>query len=131
MDFETNLDAAGANTRISLSYADASNYKAHQDVVVAGRLSPEHLARMESTLQDGEFMIPGQVGLPDLQASMSTGWGEDDHVFHTISGIELTDDAPTVDLTVDAMMGAWPADARGWDVVGALDRVAPRGYGGI
>lgn len=130
-DFEPDLSAPGANTRISLLYRDASNYKSSKDVVIAGRLSPDQFASMGATLSDGEFLIPSQVGLPDIQSELSGSWGDDDHVFHTIDGIELTDDAPTVEQTVEGMIASWPKSDRDWDVVAALDRVAPRGYGGI
>lgn len=130
-DFEPDLSAPGANTRIFLHYRDASNYKATQFAVVSGRLTQDQFETMGRTLSDGEFMIPSQVGLPDIQSELTGSWSDDDHVFHTIVGIEMTEDAPTVEQSVEGMVAAWPKAEGEWDVVAALDRNAPPGYGGI
>lgn len=129
MDFTVDFDAPGANTRILIGYRDASNYKAGRDVVLAGRLTPEQLAAMTASLQDGEFLIPSQVGLPDIQSDAGTSWSEDDHVFHTFEGIKFTGDEPTLGTTVADMVAAWPKGEGGWDVMKALALHEPSGYG--
>ena len=50
------------NTRIELMYRDACNWKTPLDVVVEGQLEREAI---EPYLHEGEFLIPGDVGLPE------------------------------------------------------------------
>lgn len=62
-------------------YADASNYKVVKDVVIKGELNISDVAQY---LYEGDFFIPSEVGLDDLQpAPFST----QDHVWHTICDI--------------------------------------------
>jgi hypothetical protein len=47
-------------------------------------------------LKDKIFFIPSEVGLPDLQDDEFT---VNDHIWHEIETIELTEDNPTSDIT--------------------------------
>jgi hypothetical protein len=91
----------GGNTRVSYQYRDADNYKVGRDVVFSGEISPWDLKLIALCLDEGEYFIPGAVGLADLQDSFGAAsrWDpERDHPYHEITGIELTDDEPTDEL---------------------------------
>lgn len=66
-------------------YRDASNYKAHRQLLLEEEWSSEAVARLIRTLQDGEFFIPAQVLIPSLHSELftySNGPTEDDHPWH-------------------------------------------------
>lgn len=136
------------NTKLTYLYRDGSNYKVDASVVFAGAITlgnRDRLIRAMLPAQDEEVwgtIIPGQVGLSDLQnrfgkkeAAMieallaaSDGpvrshldaeeraryealleelratkpqWREtDDHVFHEVTDIHLTEEAPTDPRTI-------------------------------
>lgn len=100
------------NTKINYLYRDGSNYKSHNKVVVAGEITAEHLRRIADTLNEGEYFIPSVVGLPENRFET---WTDDDHFWYEweiddedfdldASGCELTDEQPTVPLTVDQLV---------------------------
>lgn len=91
----------GGNTRVSYQYRDADNYKVGRDVVFFGKISPWDLKLIALCLDEGEYFIPGAVGIADLQDSFESPsrWDpERDGPYHQITGIELTDDEPTDEL---------------------------------
>lgn len=107
-----------ANTRFSYLYRDASNYKNHGDVVFSGEFTPELEEKLTSVLNDGEYFIAHQVGIPevflwdkDLEYDeypvelVGTARykidEEDDHVWHEFDGLSLTDAAPTDPRTIE------------------------------
>lgn len=100
------------NTKINYLYRDGSNYKVYNEVVVAGEITSEHLRRIADTLSDGEYFIPSVVGLPEKKFETQTDddhlwfeWEIDDEDFDIVaSGCELTDEQPTVPLTVDQLV---------------------------
>ena len=100
------------NTKINYLYRDASNYKVYNQVIVAGEITPEHLRRIADTLDEGEYFIPSVVGLPEKKFETQTDddhlwfeWEIDDEDFDLdASGCELTDEQPTVPLTVDQLV---------------------------
>ena len=107
------------NTRISYLYRDASNYKAHHDVVVRGEIT---FAEIESSLESGQFFIPSQVGLPDLQAQFGPA-NDDDHVWHELTSESFvpTEDPSTVDLTAhDLKIRFRQAEEKGWNLLVAM-----------
>jgi len=129
IDFD--LDAAGDNTLFEYGYADGSNYKVHSEVVLSGRLTEEQIRNMLSSLDQGEFFIPSQVGLRDLQGDFIHGsaWDDDDdHVWHRIEGIKNTN-APASDVSVETLIESWPKDQRDWDMLGATEKHTGAGYG--
>lgn len=71
-------------------YRDASNYKSHGQVYLSGRLSDADRALIVSKLQDGEYFIAEQVGIPSLRQSLyelSDGPTDDDHAWHEFGTI--------------------------------------------
>lgn len=69
-------------------YRDASNYKAREDMLLEGELTPELEARLRPSLIDGEYFIPEKVGLPSLRERLyqySDGVPtSDDHLLHEL-----------------------------------------------
>lgn len=117
------------NTEISYLYRDASNYKQHMTVVLSGVISDEDKQLIKAKLDDGEFFIPSQVGLPDLQEMMIDGFDEDeDHVWHELLNIEITASDPTYDLTGDDLVRRfkavkeWLVDARWGEMTMGAER---------
>ena len=109
------------NTRISYLYRDAGNYKAYHDLVICGKLT---LAQVALYLDSGEFFIPSQVGLPDLQAELGTPT-DDDHVWHHLpsDAFTPTETSPTVRLTARTLLTRFRrAHTAGWDVSAAMAR---------
>ncbi|MFP4054977.1 MAG: hypothetical protein ACLFV7_14040 [Phycisphaerae bacterium] len=103
------------NTELCYLYRDACNYKTCFECVLQGKVS---LDEIEPYLHDGDFFIPSQVCLPDLQG---TRLGPDDHVWHEIASIELVPDAPTVMISAQEFMQAFKhASTAGWDIRGVL-----------
>jgi len=87
------------NTLLEYLYRDASNYKQHGSVVLQGTISPKDIRPL---LIDGEYFIPSQVGLPDLQhkfrdqgVDYPTG---DDHAWHEIASMRPTRKQATLPL---------------------------------
>lgn len=64
------------NTRIDYLYRDASNYKQPNSVVVSGLFTARQVGEILGCLNDGEYFIPSQVGLPETRFGEIT---EDDH----------------------------------------------------
>jgi hypothetical protein len=113
------------NIKISYMYRDADNYKAHGEVVLAGRMSEGDMKIILAVCSNhgGRFFIPGMVGLDDLQKSFNGGeseWHDDrDHPWHTFTGIEPTEEECT---HVDGLASNQLVDKflrvainRGWD----------------
>jgi hypothetical protein len=87
------------NTLLEYLYRDASNYKQHGSVVMQGALSLKDICHL---LIDGEYFIPSQAGLPDLQHKFrDQGFeypNEDDHTWHEIILMRPTRRKPTISL---------------------------------
>lgn len=90
------------NTKITYMYRDGSNYKVGHSVVLAGRFDCNDVAAFLGALSEGS-LVPGQVGLKDLQDSFEgceSEWDPElDHPFHKIEEIAATSDAPSETLT--------------------------------
>jgi hypothetical protein len=112
------------NTRIEYLYRDAGNYKQFGSVVLRGAITPQEIGTIKAGLESGEYFIPNQVGLPDLQPNMPGFPDRDaDHVWHELDaqwGISLTADPPTSELDVHAFALMF---AGRWDIVGAMKRL--------
>lgn len=114
------------NTKISLMYRDADNYKAHKEVIVSGAITAEQIQQIRSGLEDGQFIIADQVGLPtpSFDFMKYDSWPNDDsdHVWTTlpdfegdVSPAELhTTDEETEEITIEQLAEAI-ANAK-WDV---------------
>ena len=109
------------NTKISYMYRDASNYKAHREIVVEGELS---LSEIEGVLEDGENFIPYQVGVEELQEELTSFPSEDDHVWHELVAVEATSNEPTEVISAEELKRNFIlAGEKGWDVSGAMERL--------
>lgn len=74
-----------SHTVFEYMYRDASNYKAHGQMLLAGLCSATAKSSLISSLKDGEFFIPAQVLMPSLSGALfaySNGPTEDDHPWH-------------------------------------------------
>lgn len=87
------------NTLLEYLYRDASNYKQHGRVVFRGTIS---LKDIRPLLIDGEYFIPSQAGIPDLQHKFKDqGFEyptEDDHAWHEILSMRATKKQATIPL---------------------------------
>lgn len=115
------------NTEIHYQYRDGSNYKQPQSVVVEGELSQEQIQEIYSRCDEyveGEvfdpeieepiYFIPRQVGLPETRFEKIT---EDDHCWFEMGMINLTDKAPTIQMTAKEVLENFE-DVDRWDDVG-------------
>jgi hypothetical protein len=89
------------NTSFEYLYRDAGNYKTFETVVLKGVLHREDIMPF---LYEGEYFIPSQVKLLDLQPDLKT---ELDHVWHEIVEIKSTDEKPTTPLTAKQLFAAF------------------------
>lgn len=84
------------NTLLEYLYRDASNFKQRGSVVVEGAIAVKDIRHL---LIDGEYFVPSQVGLPDLQHKFrEQGFdfpAEDDHTWHEIVSMRPTRRKPT------------------------------------
>ena len=72
-------------TAFEYRYRDASNYKVSGLILLSGRLSDTDRALIMGSLEDGEFFVAEQVGVPPLYQALydlSGGPTEDDHGWH-------------------------------------------------
>lgn len=109
------------NTLFHYMYRDASNYKQFNTVILVGEITDEGRAAIKNSLLEGEYFIPSQVDLEDLQYLWENYGGlddQDDHVWHEIVEISLTDEMPTTSKTVEELVEAF----RGikWDEAKAM-----------
>lgn len=96
-------------------YRDGSNNKFSERVVFAGALTDELAARLKATLDEGEFFIAGQVGVPEVFAWLR-GYepiGDVDHCWHQVCEVSATDEAPTDARTFAVVVEAFEAAERG------------------
>jgi hypothetical protein len=93
------------NTELRYLYRDASNYKQHGEVVLAGRMAE---SEAWSALWEEVYFIPSAVGLPDLQHLFrEQGFPfptEDDHPWHEMASIRPTKSNPTVALSAAELL---------------------------
>lgn len=67
-------------------YRDGSNYKAWGSLLLKGKATQTNINALLSCLENREFFIAEQVGIPPVYAELwecSGGPTEDDHVWHT------------------------------------------------
>ena len=77
-------------TAFEYRYRDASNYKVSSRILLSGQLSESDRALIASKLQDGEYFIAEQVGVPPLYQALydlSDGPTDDDHAWHEFDAI--------------------------------------------
>jgi hypothetical protein len=71
------------NTRIEYMYRDAENFKKYGECILSGVLTIEDLCPY---LSYGEYFIPSEVGLLDLQELPLRSY---DHIWHEIIQLSL------------------------------------------
>lgn len=89
MDYVDLTDAAAPLaprfTRVEYRYRDLHGCQQYGTAYLSGVLDGDQVADIEARLDEGEFFIPSQVGLRDLQADFAEGLVEDlDHVWHIL-----------------------------------------------
>lgn len=102
------------NTRIVYLYRDASNYKMQNEAVIAGPITERQIDIIIDCLNDGEYFIPKQVGLPEERFDELT---EDDHCWFELhkDGFVATRDEPDIDMTADELVGRFLEAKGNWD----------------
>lgn len=103
------------NTQIGYLYRDADNYKQYHEEVLEGEITPEQKRMIADCLDDGEYFIPHQVGLPEVRFDTVT---ESDHPWFELdseTGFTLTSEPPTVNITVDELVSRFQAAKGCWD----------------
>ncbi|KRW83702.1 hypothetical protein [Marinobacter sp. P4B1] len=117
------------NTKITIQYADAANWKQHATVILGGVPTAKDIRAAIANLEDGEFLVAHQVGLPTPQEGSD---GEDDHVFCTLDIFEgahpeddiecfLTDEPPTMNMSVADLLDK--IATQDWDVASEMARL--------
>lgn len=105
------------NTLIEYEYRDAEGYSVFDIVIVKGSCLQED--KIKDCYLDGEFFIPSQVGLPDLQE----GWNSSrDHVNHKILRIEPTEAPATMDISSVRLVWDFKRAKGKWDITAAMKR---------
>lgn len=101
------------NTRISYLYRDADNYKQHNEAVVAGEITQSQINTIMGALDEQEYFIPHQVGLPEKRFEETTCA---DHAWFELpqDAFESVDAEPTVDITVEDLAAAFQRAAGYW-----------------
>lgn len=101
------------NTRIEYLYRDQSNYKRLNGVVVPGEITPEQQRRILATLEDGEYFVPRNVGLPETKFASTT---QDDHDFFELDSASFypTDKDPEITTDPEALTRRFEACAGKW-----------------
>ena len=104
------------NTKIEYMYRDASNYKTFNEAILKGSLSDKEKREIISTLFDGEYFIPEQVG---LEADRFDEYTDDDHSLCELSYEDFTetDEAPTIDMTAKELYRKFIETNGDWDFV--------------
>jgi hypothetical protein len=77
-------------TAFEYRYRDASNYKVSSRILLSGTLTESDRAEITGKLQDGEYFIAEQVGIPSLRQALyelSDGPTDDDHAWHEFDAI--------------------------------------------
>lgn len=92
---DADVDPGDVVTCIRYQYRDGDNYKQLEVARFAGPAARDSvnvfLAMLESS-EGSPSIIPGQIGLDDLQGRFANGWSEDsDHPFHEVTAVELVD----------------------------------------
>lgn len=106
------------NVRMEYLYRDASNYKAYAPpLIMAGPATEADLARIRAALDVDGLFICEQVGLPPAEFETGAfGLYEDDHAWHELSVLELTNAAPNTPITFAdiqlrfASVGEWNSE---------------------
>lgn len=100
------------NTRINYLYRDAGNYKVHNEAVICGEMTAEQEKVIMDSLDEGIYFIPRQVGLEGRRFDSYDP--SVDHPWFEWQGYELTEDAPTAELTAEGLTEAFTSCKGQW-----------------
>ena len=105
------------NTRINYLYRDADNYKMQNSCVISGTITPEQIAAIMDTLEDGEYFIPHMVGLPEQK--FDTYDPQSDHPYFELGpeSFELTKARATVEMSGAELVAAFAAQKGKWHCI--------------
>jgi hypothetical protein len=82
-------------------YRDSENYKVYNECILSGELSIKDLSPYLFT---GEFFIPSEVGLKDLQELPLHTY---DHIWHEIVNIATTNDIADIPISAEYLISAF------------------------
>lgn len=106
------------NTIFAYLYRDSSNYKQFHHENIKGELK---LEQIKPYLYEGSFFIPSQLGMEDLEFDEYDD--EEDHVWHEIDELTLTEKEPTLRLTAEETVKAFKdLHATGWNLSKVLEQ---------
>ena len=102
------------NTRVEYMYTDAANYHTQNQVVLNGTITPEQIQEILSFCEAKESFVPEQLGWPLMRDWEVT---EDDHCIAVLRETDFkpTDEAATVDMTVDEAVAKFRKINNHWD----------------
>lgn len=102
------------NTKIYYLYRDASNYKKGNVAIVEGAITEEQIDTIMECLDCGEYFIPRQVGLPEVQFGKIT---EDDHCWFELcrENFDPTDEEADTGMDVEELVKKFLAASGNWD----------------
>ena len=87
------------NTIFSYLYRDASNYKLFHEEIIHGELT---LEQIQPYLDQNLYFIPAVIGMKALEFEV---WDQnEDHDWHEIELLTLTDKEPTIELSADEII---------------------------
>ncbi|MBB4861528.1 hypothetical protein HNP46_000339 [Pseudomonas nitritireducens] len=111
--------ADGINTTLSYRYADGAGFTTDSSITVAGMISQDELLALLGSMHDGEFFVPGQVGIEALgRAPGDSNFAEGiEHPHHFFNGLEYTWDKPTEVYNTSGLVARFKhAAAHGWSI---------------
>lgn len=103
------------NTKIHYLYRDADNYKMPNRCVISGEMTEAQIAQIMDCLDEGEYFIPCQVGLPEERFEKTDP--QADHCWFELSadGFELTGDPSDLPLTASQLVQNFLTAKDRWD----------------
>lgn len=120
------------NTKLQLCYSDGSNFKQFLNVILKGEITDDQLVAIQENLDEDEYMIAFQVGLPTISELFADNYEfptAEDHVWTQILDFEgelsskdmLTSEAPTLNISVDEFVSRITSVV--WDEIGEMERL--------
>lgn len=116
-----------ANTHVSYLYRDACNYKVHNEAIIRGELSAQQIDVIMDCLNNGEYFIPSQVGLPEKRFGSFT---EDDHCWFELTrdGFSPVKEDATVDISADELVKQFKKAKNNWHDDGIMQEKNVENY---
>lgn len=111
------------NTRITYLYRDSCNFKTINTAVVKGIFTKEQIEEIMGCLKDGEYFIPGQVGLDeqrnwDYDTDIDHPWFELDR-----NSFEETEADADSGLTVTELLNHFRKSKGNWNEQAAIEQL--------